>query len=1018
LATESSKLALIQFGIAQLFKPGQLIEFRVQKTDKVFRGFYFDDHDKLADIVSQLDDDPRVVSLYYVINPIKPSLIRLRAECQCDKCKSGSRIVLNPSSAQVEQILTGGSQHLTADDEVELLQNVLIDFDTIRAPYLKLDDSTKEEFSKLQHECSTAEEKRATREVAKRAIAYLDVKGWPSALLADSGNGYHVVPRVQMDNSVHNANMLLDVRKALAARFNCDEVKIDASVGNPSRLTRAYGTMTRKGTSTEERPYRRNQLIQTGVPVQEVPLDLILNMASELPGSSNRRKSGSMPVPVKEFDPQDYFEWFATKENHPRLADNWKPAFEIVDKRRSGDVMYHITDTCLIAGHRHTGSDVTGFGEGKSFGYHCFSSDCEGITLKDLHAKLYEDGYERYDQPIFERDVEEEYDVLALTFGLADAKDGEAEAAQQEEEEIDKAMAAPVVLDIDATTCMTGLQRMPVLQPVADEAPEPKDDLPAYSSGSKALDSLGEVINKLATHMLSVIFHHPTEVWQDGFIHFTKRIKIKLGFNAPWKKLEDGEAPQQTLQMPIGEVLRMLIKFTETHKRLPDKVTFKHFLDVSTDPEVAKNNYKDEMKKYVDGLDDQPASTFDMTAIAFVDKLDLRSEIDAWRTSFNHFLLKEHDIVGARTQIRKHFNISTTQGTNFEQGSWQERTDAIYADFEKNIRGVGDERKFILGFPSIDKSGMNIGLDGDHAICLCGPASNRKTTAALSMAMNFAIQGKNGLFFAGEHQCMKVLKRLTLQLSHFFKDDPEIGKIPGLSKWEGLNRTATEEDLQRVKALLLKLKAGDSVPGFIEPQNIAAVTRGEEDKVGALLQYAEATYPKYQWDFIVIDPLDTIMPTEVIGNTRGASNWKICSGIVDRLFDFSRNAFGGKGCMVIVTAQFGSDARREIEKIQEKNAGMENFDDQLESILRRDGLIQYFTTIGQRFDLALGVATRTKDGNEGLIVRGRDREGGTFNACSFDVDPDTNYMREKKRNFKVLEETAPETTQIEAFDVL
>lgn len=98
---------------------------------------------------------------------------------------------------------------------------------------------------------------------------------------------------------------------------------------------------------------------------------------------------------------------------------------------------------------------------------------------------------------------------------------------------------------------------------------------------------------------------------------------------------------------------------------------------------------------------------------------------------------------------------------------------------------------------------------------------------------------------------------------------------------------------------------------------------------------------------------------------------------------------------MVVTAQFGSEARRDIERIQEKNAGMENFDDEIESILKRDGLIQYFTTIGQRFDLCLGVATRTKDGTEGLLVRGRDREGGIFNSCHFHVDPDTNYMTQK-----------------------
>lgn len=954
--SENTQLTDIQRGIRLLFKPGQLIEFRVKTASDVWRGFYFDNHERLAETVLRLDHDERVVSLYYVINAVRPNLPKERG------------VTVNPDSAQVDTILSGPSQQLTSNDDIETFNWLFIDVDTTRA-------------TGFEHESSTNEEKAGSRGVATNVVNYLvDEKKWPQPLLGDSGNGCHILAKLNLLNSAHNKHLLVDCLKALAAKFNCPAANVDASVFNPARLTRAYGTTTRKGTDTKERPYRQNKLIQPKSPIVEVPLSLILDLTSESP-SSGRRKDDDIPELDDEFDPLDWIQHFEEQG-----------AWEIEGTRSTGGMNIMVTSVCPIAGHKHTGSGLTGFIIGDTFGFHCFSDDCEGSTIGTIFQILRdaknEDGtpkYEPYDQPIYKNDVEETFERMLADGDIVEASSGDERDVKREEQKIDDAMA-------------------PRPEPVHEDS----SGLPVFSTGSEALDGLDAVCNELATHMLSVVFHHPAEVWQDGFIHFVKRIKNKLGFDKKWKKPEEGETPQQTLKMPIGEAMRLLIKFTEAHKRLPDKVTFKHFLDVSTDPDVVKNNFKEEVKKWVDGLPDQPASTFDMTAIALMDKLDLRSEVGAWRTTFNHFLLREHDIVGARTMLKKHFNTSTTQDTNFEQGAWQDRTEAIYADFEKNILGVGDERKFTLGFSSIDKSGMNIGLDGDRAICLCGPASNRKTTAALSIAMNFAITGKNGLFFAGEHQCMKVLKRLTLQLSHFFKDDPEIGHLPGLSKWEGLKRSATAQDLEKMHNLLTKLKARDDVPGFIEPQNIGAVTRGDEDKVGAILSYAEATYAKYQWDFIVIDPLDSIMPPEVAGVKGGVSNWKVCSGIVDRLFDFSRNAFGGKGCMIIVTAQFGSDARRDIERIQEKNAGVENYDDELESILKRDGLIQYFTTIGQRFDLCLGVATRTKDGEEGLIVRGRDREGGTFNSCSFHVDPDTNYMTEKKKQFTVTD--TPERT--------
>jgi hypothetical protein len=207
-----------------------------------------------------------------------------------------------------------------------------------------------------------------------------------------------------MLNTPYNANLLLDVRKALKARFDTEGCKIDASVSNPARLTRAYGTMTRKGTNTPERPHRRNRLKVPTEPIREIPLDQILALACEVPTESRQGKSGKMPVPHTDFDPQNYFDWFTSKENHPRRQDDWQPAFEIVSEREAAGVTYYITDTCLIAGHRHTGSIVTGFGFGDSFGYHCFSDDCEGMTLKSLHAKLREEGYEPYPDPIFEDD--------------------------------------------------------------------------------------------------------------------------------------------------------------------------------------------------------------------------------------------------------------------------------------------------------------------------------------------------------------------------------------------------------------------------------------------------------------------------------------------------------------------------------------------------------------------------------------------------------------------------------------
>ena len=50
--------------------------------------------------------------------------------------------------------------------------------------------------------------------------------------------------------------LLESALKAIAARFDNSAVKIDQTVFNASRITKAYGTMACKGNNIPERPHR------------------------------------------------------------------------------------------------------------------------------------------------------------------------------------------------------------------------------------------------------------------------------------------------------------------------------------------------------------------------------------------------------------------------------------------------------------------------------------------------------------------------------------------------------------------------------------------------------------------------------------------------------------------------------------------------------------------------------------------------------------------------------------------
>jgi len=109
---------------------------------------------------------------------------------------------------------------------------------------------------------SSSEEERTCAFERSAAISdYLFSEGWDSPIYGDSGNGAHLLYRVDLpaDDSGYVQQMLAD----LAKRFSDNQVKIDTGVFNPARVWKTYGSVARKGDDAPSigRPHRVARLI-------------------------------------------------------------------------------------------------------------------------------------------------------------------------------------------------------------------------------------------------------------------------------------------------------------------------------------------------------------------------------------------------------------------------------------------------------------------------------------------------------------------------------------------------------------------------------------------------------------------------------------------------------------------------------------------------------------------------------------------------------------------------------------
>lgn len=126
---------------------------------------------------------------------------------------------------------------------------------------------------------STDAEKALAHEKAFEVATYLDGQGWPNPIMADSGNGWHLLYRI--DLPADDGGLVASVLKALAARFSDEVVDVDTTVGNASRICKLYGTLAAKGDNTTERPHRVSRIDSIPAPLVVVPTELLQKLASE-----------------------------------------------------------------------------------------------------------------------------------------------------------------------------------------------------------------------------------------------------------------------------------------------------------------------------------------------------------------------------------------------------------------------------------------------------------------------------------------------------------------------------------------------------------------------------------------------------------------------------------------------------------------------------------------------------------------------------------------------------------------
>jgi hypothetical protein len=122
-------------------------------------------------------------------------------------------------------------------------------------------------------------------------------EGWPCPVMIDSGNGGHLLFRIDLPADDLSKAIIAAALRALALRWDAPGACIDPVVHNASRISKLPGTWVRKGPSTPDRPWRMARLIYVPQEIGIVSAEQINALAQQPDKRPNTFDPWSQVVP-------------------------------------------------------------------------------------------------------------------------------------------------------------------------------------------------------------------------------------------------------------------------------------------------------------------------------------------------------------------------------------------------------------------------------------------------------------------------------------------------------------------------------------------------------------------------------------------------------------------------------------------------------------------------------------------------------------------------------------------------
>ncbi len=322
-----------------LMKPdGQLFECRMLEGSKIYSG-YFTDAETLVNALSH--ENLRDRNVYITLNEI---------DSGCYGRKQRDCFIL------VRKDPTTGDKDIVGYDWL------MVDLDPTRPSGTSSSDAELEEAKNLGNK------------------VYLALRnlGFEKPLFAYSGNGVHLLYKINLSNADERVALVKKCLQVLDMMFSTERVKVDTKNFNLSRICKLYGCKSAKGADTKDRPHRMSHIIGNPTEIKVTDIAYLEKLANLIPDEAEK--------------PQEYNSYSPSSFN----VEAWMQKYGIGYKAVGcSDGTKYILDHCPF-NENHKGKDAMVFRRNNgALSYICLHDSCSDKHWKEFRQFFEPNAYER-----------------------------------------------------------------------------------------------------------------------------------------------------------------------------------------------------------------------------------------------------------------------------------------------------------------------------------------------------------------------------------------------------------------------------------------------------------------------------------------------------------------------------------------------------------------------------------------------------------------------------------------------